>query len=144
MPNWLRSSIDYFFIAFSDTLDKITFYRYFEFVRPTNSVELASQLVIANNIINDTKFLSPLFFRSLAVFVFRSTFFLRDADFNTIDIPLLFTYTLLLQQYEEVYFNLSQLYKTSKPNSRRFRYLEFCLKVIRLRIPSLGRISVLV
>jgi hypothetical protein len=144
VPNWLRSSIDNFFILFSDTLDKITFYRYFEFVTPKDSVELASQLVMANNIINDSRFLSPHFFRSLAVFVFRSTFFLKEVDFSTLDIPLLFTYTLLLRQYEEIYFNLSQLYKISKPNSRRYRYLEFCLKVIRLRIPGLGRISVLV
>ena len=110
IPRLLVLVLEKFFFNLSLIFDKLTFYAFKKFVTPSNTIEFSESLKLVNKILIDTKRLSPRYYKNIFIFLVRGTYQI-NAAFSKLDmlsIRHIFTYTLILRQIEEIYFNVNQ------------------------------------
>jgi len=143
IPKFLVSFINTFFNTFRFWLDKFTFYAYKKFSTPDNTSELLSNLKSANKILIDAKRLSPLYYKNLFIFIVRSVRCLNKTfiEFENLSIRQIFTYTLILIQIEEIYFNINQRMQYLDRFSLDYRVGNFFLTKFKPKLDGFSQIN---
>ena len=133
----------YFFAALRRILDRITFHAYKKFATPKDTEELLDLLHSANKILIDSKKISPLYYRNLFIFLVRSVYHLNKTfcSIEKITIRQIFTYTIILRQIEEIYFNVNQRIQYQDKLSLDYRVGNFFLIKFQAKLDGFSEIK---
>lgn len=142
-PRFLIVWNDYFFSNLRRCLDRFTFHAYKKFPTPRNTHELLFFLKQANRILIDSNRLSPAYYKNLFVFIIRSVYHLNRlfAKVDNLSVRHIFTYTLILCQIEEIYFNVNQRVQYLDKFSLDYRVGSFFLTKLQSKLHGFSRIK---
>jgi len=143
IPKIFIKSNSYFFTALRRLLDRLTFYSYKKFATPRDTEELLFSLRSANRILIESKKISPLYYKNLFIFLSRSIYHLNKAFFSieNFTVRQIFTYTLILRQIEEIYFNVNQRLQYQDKLSLDYRLGNFFLIKIQAKLDGFSQIK---
>ena len=130
--------VNFYFSQYEKFFNSVTFYGGYKFKTCRDTVELASELRKISSILCDRKYLSFYFYLNVIRFCVRSLRYLnitfRNQNFN---VSLLFTYTCLIIQFEEIYTIFMFKLQDLKPNTNRYKRIKFFAALLKKKLNAL-------
>jgi hypothetical protein len=146
IPSFVLYFNKFFFVWLEYFFDRVTFYSYKKFSTPIDTENFIDKLKEANKILVDSKRLSPLYYKNLFVFLTRGLYQLHKtfSGFGNLSVRQLFTYTLIVRQVEEIYFNVNQRIQYLDKTSLDYKIGNFFLQRLQFKIEGFSKIKLII
>lgn len=144
VPVFVVNLINWFFSKLEKNLNRVTFFAFVKLNTPRNTLEMLETLRFVNKVLIETRRISPLYYKTIFIFIVRSLYHLHVTfrSFGALTLRQTFTYTLILRQVEEIYINVSMKIRYSEKITLEHKLGHFFLDRFRKKLNGFDQIKV--